>query len=373
MKRGGISLGRIFGIPIQLDYSWFLIFALVIWTLASGLFPLEFRGWPTYEYWVVGLITAVLFFTSVLLHELGHSVVAKHFKIGVSGINLFVFGGVSQIESEPPNARVEFVVAVVGPLVSFALAGIFYGLQFIFPTFAPWLALTRYLAYINALLGVFNLIPGFPLDGGRVFRSVVWGITQNLHRATLIAGTLGRVIGFLFIAGGVVEFFLGSFINGLWLGFIGWFLESTARSEIRQQQVEDLLTGHRVAEVMSNDYAAIPPEMTIQQLVDDQILAGGRRSFIVEEGEQIDGLLTLNDIKELPRAKWPTTTAMQAMIPLTNLRRIQPDEELWKAVEEMNEDGVSQLPVMTDGHLMGMLRREDVLGYLRNLRDLSKN
>jgi Zn-dependent protease len=207
VNRQGISLGRVLGIPIQLDYSWFLIFALMAWTLASGYFPSEFRNWPTAEYWIVGITTAIVFFMSVVLHELGHSIVARHYGIPVSSIKLFVFGGVSQIETEPPSAKVEFVMAVAGPLVSFALAGIFAGLAAVSTSAAPLLALAKYLAYINGVLGLFNLIPGFPLDGGRVFRAIVWGVTHNLRRATTIAGLAGRFVGFLFILYGVYQVF----------------------------------------------------------------------------------------------------------------------------------------------------------------------
>jgi Zn-dependent protease len=370
MNRQGISLGRVMGIPIVLDYSWFLIFALVAWTLAAGYFPSEFKNWPTTEYWLVGIATAIVFFLSVVLHELGHSIVARHYGIPVNSIKLFVFGGVSQIETEPPSAKVEFLMAVVGPLVSFALAGVFAGLGVAFASVAPLQALAKYLAYINGALGLFNLIPGFPLDGGRVFRAIVWGITNNLRRATVIAGNLGRFIGFLLILFGVYQVFTGNFVNGLWIGFIGWFLESAAMSQVQQQRLHDLLAGRRVSQAMSSSYTSIPPDMALQTLVDRHVLGNGQRSFVVEEGDKVDGLLTLHDIKELPRAEWPTTTAAQAMIPLAQVKRIQPDEELWAAIEEMNHDGVNQLPVMTDGHIEGMLRREDIISYLRNLQDL---
>jgi Zn-dependent protease/CBS domain-containing protein len=373
MNRRGISLGRIMGIPIQLDYSWFLIFILITWTLAVGYFPAEFRGWPTYEYWAVGLVTSVLFFGSVLLHELGHSVIAMHYGIPVSGINLFIFGGVSQIEKEPPSAGVEFLMAIVGPLVSFALAGVFFGLQLAFTSVAPLLALVKYLALINGLLGIFNLIPGFPLDGGRVFRSIVWGITGSAHRATSIAGTLGRAIGFLFILFGVYQVIAGNFINGIWIGVIGWFLENAAASEVQQQEIHDLLAGHTVSQAMSFNWTAIPPTMTLQQLVDNHILGNGQRSFVVEEDDHIDGMLTLHDIKERPRDDWPMTMVTQVMIPVGQLKRTEPNADLWDAIEEMNHDGVNQLPVMTDGQILGMLRREDIISYLRNLREFSNN
>lgn len=372
MNGKGISLGRILGIPIELDYSWFLVFALVAWTLAAGYFPSEFRNWPAAEYWIIGIITAVLFFLSVLLHELGHSVVARHFNIPVSSIKLFIFGGVSQIGMEPPSAGIEFVMAMVGPLVSFGLAGIFALLQLVLASFVPAVALTKYLAYINVVLGAFNLIPGFPLDGGRVLRSIVWGWTHDLQRATFVAGTAGRFIGFLFILLGVWQVITGNFVNGLWIGFIGWFLEGAAVSQMQQQRVHSILAGHKVSEAMSHEYTAIQPSLTLQQLVDDHILGGGQRSFIVQENGHVAGLLTLHDIKEVSRDTWPTTTARQIMVPLAHVKRIEPEADLWVAIEEMERDGVNQLPVMTEGRMVGMLRREDIIGYLRALRELGR-
>jgi CBS domain-containing protein len=278
---------------------------------------------------------------------------------------------VSQIETEPPSARVEFLMAVVGPLVSFALAGVFAGLGVAFASVAPLLALAKYLAYINGVLGLFNLIPGFPLDGGRVFRAIIWGISNNLHRATVIAANVGRFIGFLFILFGVYQvLFAGNFANGLWIGFIGWFLESAAMSQVQQRRLQDLLSGRRVSQAMSTNYTSVPPDTTIQTLVDRQVLGNGQRSFVVKEGDRMAGLLTLHDIKELPRGEWPMTTAAQAMIPMRQVKRIQPGEELWAAIEEMNHDGVNQLPVMTNGHIEGVLRRQDIISYLRNLQEL---
>jgi Zn-dependent protease len=370
MSRKGISLGRILGIPIELDYSWFLIFALVAWTLAVAYFPAEFSNWSTAEYWIVAVVTSVLFFVSVLLHELGHSVVAMHYNIQVESINLFVFGGVSQIEEEPATAKVEFLMAVVGPLVSFALAGVFAGLQFAFASFAPLLALAKYLAFINVALGVFNLIPGFPLDGGRVFRSIVWGITHNLHQATSIAGNVGRFIGFLFILLGVYLVIGGNFINGLWIGFIGWFLQSAASAQMQQQRLHEMLAGRKVSQAMSRDYKSVEPDCSVQQLVDEHILGTGQRSFIVQDDGHVAGLLTLHAVRDVPRDRWMNTEVMQVMIPLDKVKRIQPDAELWTAIEEMNKDGVNQLPVMTDGQIVGMLTREDVVSFLRSLREL---
>ncbi len=370
MNRQAIPLGRLLGISIGLDYSWFLIFALLTWTLAASYYPAEFSNWSTGQYWIIGAVTAVLFFGCVLLHELGHSMVARRYAIPVRSITLFVFGGVAQIGAEPPSATSEFWIAIAGPIVSFALAVVFRLLQFSVVSVEPLLALAKYLAYINVTLAVFNLIPGFPLDGGRIFRAIVWGTTRSLRRATLIAANVGRLIAFIFIVVGVAQIFRGNFGGGIWIAFIGWFLESAAAGQVQQQMIQSLLAGHKVSEAMGTNYVVIPGDATLQQLVDQHVLASGRRSFVVKDGERVVGLVTLHDIKEVPREEWPATTAARAMIPLERMRWVRAETELWAATEKMDRDGVNQLPVMADGRILGMLAREDIISYLRTLQEL---
>ncbi len=372
MNQHTIPLGRILGIPIRLDYSWFLIFTLVTWSLAVGYYPAEFKNWPVSHYWIMGAATTLMLFVSVLLHELGHSLVALHYKVPVRSITLFIFGGVSLIGAEPPSAAAGFWISIAGPLVSFALAALFSQLYPLFTAVSQLLAMTKYLVYINVGLGVFNLIPGFPLDGGGVFRSIVWGFTHSMRRATVIAANVGRFISYLFILFGVWQMFLGRFFNGMWIAFIGWFLESAARGLIQQRALQDLLAGHKVSQAMNPHYAAIPAVTTLQQVVDHHILGVGQRSFLVKSGDHVLGLLTLHHLKEVPRSQWPTTTAAQVILPLAQMKRIRPDAELWAALEEMDRNGVNQLPVMTDGQVLGVLRREDIISYLRTLRELGR-
>jgi Zn-dependent protease len=371
MNKHTISLGRIMGIPVGLDPSWFLIFILITWSLASSYFPAEFKNWPQVQYWVVGAATAVMLFASVVLHELGHSFVAIRYKIPVNSITLYIFGGIAQIGSEPPSAIAEFWIAIAGPLVSFGLAIIFLLLQSVFTGVAPLLALAKYLAYINATLGLFNLIPGFPLDGGRVFRAIVWGATHNLRKATLVAASVGRAIAFIFILYGVWQIFSGNFINGLWIAFIGWFLESAATGQVQQQTVHDLLEGHTVEQVMNRNYVIIPATLTLQNLVDHHILGSGKRCFVVtDEADQVVGLLTLHRLKDIPRADWPGMTASQAMMPLNQVKWLQPITPVKSALEEMDRDGVNQLPVILNGQIIGMLTREDIISFLRTQVEL---
>jgi Zn-dependent protease/CBS domain-containing protein len=373
MNRSTISLGRILGIPIGLDYSWFLIFALLTWSLATSYYPAEFKNWSVTQYWIVGGVTVILMFGSVLLHELGHSVVALRYKIPVRNITLFIFGGVAQIGAEPPSAIAEFWIAIAGPITSFTLALLFGLLQPVVSAFAPVLALAKYLAYINGTLGLFNLIPGFPLDGGRVFRAVVWSITHNLNRATVIAANLGRFIAYLFIIAGVWQMLSGNFGNGLWITFIGWFLETAATSQIKQKTIQDLLAGHYVADTMRRDYTSILPNTTLKQLINEHILGSGRRSLVVKQNERVVGLLTLHNVKAIPSSDWSTTTAAQVMIPVTQMKRINPDAELTDALGEMDREGVNQLPVMADDQILGVLGRDDVISFLRTLSDFSRH
>jgi len=370
MSRHTIPMGRVLGIPLELDYSWFLVFALLTWALAVGHYPAEFKGWPASLYWIMGAVTAVMLFVSVLLHELGHSVVARWSKIPVRRITLFIFGGASQIEAEAATAGADFRIAVAGPLVSFALAALFTVLQPAVADVSPLLALARYLAYINLVLALFNLIPGFPLDGGRGLRALVWSLTGDFHRATRIAASVGRGFAFVFILVGVWQVFGGNFVGGLWIVFIGWFLESAAVAQMQQVVLQDLLTGHTVAEAMSRELIAVPADVTLQQLVDQHILTSGRRSFLVQRDQGVLGLLTLHHVVQIPRAQWGTTTTAQAMIPAARMRSARPDTELRAALEAMDRDGVSQLPVMVADHAVGMLRRDDILSFLRAARQL---
>ncbi len=357
------------GITVGLDYSWFVIFALLTWALAENYYPAEFKNWAPPLYWVMGAATALMLFVSVLLHELGHSVVALQYKIPVRSITLFIFGGIAQIGAEPPSATAEFFVAVAGPIVSLVLAGFFSVVKPIVAGLDPLWGLVKYLAYINLGLVLFNLVPGYPLDGGRVFRAIVWAATGDMRRATLLTAKIGRFFGFFFIFIGFLRVFAGD-LGGLWLAFIGWFLDNAATAELHQVMFRGLLAGHTVSQAMSRQCATVPAEATLQQVVDEHILGQSQRCLIVMHDHNAIGLITPHRVKEVPRREWATTTAFQAMLPLEKFKRIDPTAELWTALQQMNRDGVNQLPVMTDGQVIGMLSRQDVITYLRTLREL---
>ena len=367
-SKSSIPLGRILNIPIGLDYSWFLIFALLTWSLAGSYFPAEFKNWPVLQYWVIGAITAGMLFVSVLLHELGHSVVALGYKVPVKSITLFIFGGVAQIGSEPPTAAAEFWIAIAGPIVSFLLAGFFRVLQLVTAGFSPLLAIAQYLALLNGSLALFNLIPGFPLDGGRVLRAILWGTSHNFQKATRISATVGRIIAFGFILFGVFQIFTGNLGGGLWIAFIGWFLDSAASSQLQQQNLQEMLVGFTASQAMSRDYVILTPDTTLQQLVSQPYLIQGRKYFIIEDQGRLAGFLTGTQLKKVPRQTWATTRIDQIMIPLDQVHIVHPETDLWDAIKEMDLDGVNQLPVMSDGSFMGLLSRENIVRFLQNLK-----
>jgi Zn-dependent protease len=370
MTRHNIPLGRILGIPIGLDYSWFLIFGLLTWMLAGSYYPAEFATWPPLLYWFMGAVTAIMLFVSVLLHELGHSVAALRFRAPVRSITLFIFGGVAQIGAEPPSAKADFLIAVAGPIVSLALAALFYVAQSAVAGVEPLYGLAKYLAYMNFALALFNLIPGFPLDGGRVFRALIWAVTKNMRRATLIAANTGRFFSFLFILVGVWKVSQGNLGDGLWIVFIGWFLGNAASQQVHQVVFQGLLAGHTVSQAMTAHCATVSADLTLQHLIDEHILGGGQRCFWVTRGAETVGMITLPRIKEAPRPDWAATSVAQVMLPLEQLKRIDPDTPLWTALQQMDRDGVNQLPVTRDSHVFGMLSREGVITLLRTLQEL---
>jgi Zn-dependent protease/CBS domain-containing protein len=368
MRQRMIPLGKVFGIQVGLDYSWFLIIALLTGSLALNYFPAQFAGWSTALYWVLGGGAALMLFVSVLLHEFGHSLVALAYHIPVRRIRLMFFGGVAEIGDEPTSATAEFRIAIAGPLVSFALAGLFYlayAALNVTGALVPVTALLGYLALINLTLAIFNLVPGFPLDGGRVLRAAIWGITGDMSRSTRIAVSVGRVIAFVLFGAGLFQILIGSIANGLWTMFIGFFLQQAGTAEWRSQMIHDLLAGRTVAQVMEPNAASIPADLRLQDIVDRYVTGFNIRSFIVVEGDEPVGILSAAAIKSVPRNLWPSTTASGAMIPLDKMDSVDPDTSLWRALLTMESDGQNQLPVIGEGRLLGLLRRDDVLGLAR--------
>jgi Zn-dependent protease/CBS domain-containing protein len=366
MLRNAIRVASIGGISINIHVSWILIFVLVTWSLAAGYFPQNYPDWSQILYWSVGVATSLLFFVSVLLHELAHSFVARARGLPVHDITLFIFGGVSQLEEEPETAGTEFVMALVGPLTSMALGVCFGGVWLAARGVSePLAALGLYLGGINLLLAAFNLIPGFPLDGGRVLRSILWQATGNLQRSTRWASLVGQGVAYLFILWGIWRIFTGDWVGGLWIAFIGWFLDNAASSSYQQLTIRNLLAGHKVNEVMSRECLEVKPDTSLDTVINEHVLPRGTRCFPVVDGGLVKGLLTIHNIKGVPRERWSSTSVDEVMTPLDGLKKVGPDEELWAAMRDMTEEGVNQLPVMDDGHLLGMLGRDNIVSFIK--------
>ncbi|NOZ27457.1 MAG: CBS domain-containing protein [Chloroflexi bacterium] len=370
--RNSIKLFRVFGIEVGLDYSWFLIFALLTWTLASEVFPKT--NWPSVFVWMLAVLTSLLFFASVLAHEFGHSVVALLTGVPVRRITLFIFGGLAQIAREPRRALDEFLIAAAGPLVSLILA-MGFGMIWLFGLLLDIRSLTvlgGWLGGINLSLALFNIIPGFPLDGGRMLRAVLWGATGSLDRATRITARLGQGIAYIFIFLGVLWVFRGNWMGGLWIAFIGWFLMSAATQSVQQVALRELLEGFTARDVMTTDCQTVPPQLTLDVLVDQLMMPTGRRCFPVVEGDNLVGLVTLHRIKEVGRGKWEETHVRDVMIPRDEMLAARPDEPLGALFERMTSDGVNQLPVIDEeGHLIGLVARDSVISFLRTRAELA--
>jgi Zn-dependent protease len=348
-----------------LHISWFLIFALVTWSLAQGYFPLEYPDLGTQAFWVLGGVTSLLFFGSVLMHELGHAYLALRNQIPVRGITLFIFGGVAQIGQEPRSPGAEFRIAIAGPIVSLGLAALFGGLWLLDQQIPYLAAPSMWLARINFILAAFNMVPGFPLDGGRVFRAIVWKFTGDFRRATQVAATMGQFIAFAFIAFGMFTVLRGNFFNGLWLAFIGWFLQNAAAASYQQLHLRELLKGVRVEQVMSPTCPQVSGGSPLTEIVEDHILPAGQRCFLVAENGHPRGLLTFRDVTKVPRADWNSVRASDVMVPWSQLVQVSPKMELLDVLDLMDDSDVAQLPVVEANQLVGMLTRDQVLHYVR--------
>lgn len=363
MKRS-IKLLTLFDIPIEINYTWFIILGLVVFTLASGYFPATNPELGPPAHWLMALIAALLLFASLLAHELAHSLVAMHNDLPIHGITLFVFGGVAQLGEEPATPAVELKMAAAGPALSLALSLLCFSLTQIFfqlryPT--PLLSITNYLFIINLAVALFNLIPGFPLDGGRLLRAAIWHWTGDLRRATRVASYLGKVFAFLFMGAGILYLFTGLAVSGIWFIFIGFFLMEAADSSYRQVAMKKLLSGLRVGGIMSQNVVAVPADITLARLVEEYFFRFRFASFPVTDDDRLVGLLTFHAVKEIEREQWPLITAREAMLPVTPRMTIDPHAELTEALGRLGASGIGRLLVMENGKLVGILSQRDIM------------
>ena len=358
----GLPIGRVCGISIKIHISWFIIFGLVIWTLATG-FP---AYWELTVRIAAAVIAGLLFFASVLLHELAHSVIARRNNIPVGAITLFVFGGVAQIAEEPREPGMEFRIAAAGPLISVVFGCALWGLSFLLPPGAEVIrAVVSWLGWINLVLGVFNLTPAFPMDGGRILRAAIWWRTHNLRRSTKIASLVGQGISWLFIIAGLYLFFFASYgFNGLWLAFIGWFLYGSASSGYQQLVLQQELQGHAAREIMTLDGVQAHSGMTVSELAGSVILPGDKRCFVVFDGACPQGLITMREIKAVPARDRAHRTVEQVMKPLDRLKTVSSDDNLAMVMRLLLERNVHQVLVVEQDRLVGMISQDSLLRFI---------
>jgi Zn-dependent protease len=379
----GLSAGTIFGVRIQIDWSLLIVFALVLFGLGSGVFRAWHPDWSPAMRWGVATAAAILFFGSVLVHELSHAVVARANGIPVRRITLFLFGGMAHMESEPPTPKSEFLIAIVGPLTSLAIgvlatigAGALAGnvapaaddadaLRRTVAHLGPVATLLLWLGPINIVLGLFNLIPGFPLDGGRVLRSALWWGTGDLLRATRWASFAGRLVAWGLMGVGVFRLLSPNMgIQGLWLVLIGWFLNSAARQSYQQLTTKQALQGVPVSRVMWTQPVRVDPDLTLDQFVRDHLMASEQGTFAVEAAGALLGLITLEDVRKVPEAEWPRMRVRDIMTPRDQLATLPPTASAERALEELGRRDVRQVSVLDGTHLEGIVRRRDLVRWL---------
>ncbi len=369
----GIRIGRILGIPIYLDLSWILVFGLITFS-QSNFFAVQHPRWTGTQHWILGGVTSILFFSSVVFHELAHSVVAQHYKIKVLSITLFLFGGLARIAREPSEAIQEFNIAIAGPLASGFLAGAFWGVTQYFPESSMPGAVASQLFLLNGLVALFNLLPGFPLDGGRVFRAMVWGATKDFAKATRVAGGSGKLIAFGLISIGVWSAWRSDWTDALWLGFLGWFLLNAAQASVAQVTIQETLAGLRASDVMNQEVPTIPANMSLEEY-SGEVLRTGRRVHLVTMDDRLVGLMNVNALSKVSREDWNMNSVQAVMVPRDKILWAAPEDPLQRLLERLIAADVNQMPVVTHGeegsaHIVGMVTRDAILRVIQTRSEL---
>lgn len=366
-------LFRLMGFSVNLDLSWIFIALLISWTLATGYFPEVTPGLTPLTYWSMGITGAAGLFLSIVLHELAHSVVARRFDIPISGITLFIFGGVAHMEKEPPTPRSELLMAIAGPIMSLALSVLFYALAGAVTALGLAMAASAvmaYLALINLVVAIFNMVPAFPLDGGRVYRAWLWGRSGDIASATKRASTVGQAFGLALIALGVVNLFSGNMVAGLWWGLIGLFLNSASRSSYMQLQTHQLLSTEPVSRVMTREPVTVPAGISLKHLVDDYIYGSFHEAFPVMDEGRLVGSIGVAELRNIDRSDWDLRSVRETMTPLSRLNVIAPGDDAETALRTMREGGHSRLIVVSDGRLVGIVALRDIMRLLRFKEEL---
>ena len=370
---GALNIGKIFGIQLRLHYSWFLIFVLLTFLLVSP-------NWSSWLGWAIGIGACLLFFGSVVAHELAHSLVGRANGIPVRNITLFMFGGVAQMTREAKRPGDELKMAAAGPLCSLAIGGVFSLILFLNPGMPqPAASMVYWLAFMNFALAAFNMIPGFPLDGGRIFRSLVWRSTGDYRRSTRIATRVGVGVGNAFIGGGIAIVVLSlfglspfglSWFNGFWMAFIGWFLKNAATASYSQTQWRETLKRFTAAQVMTANCPVVPSDITISQLVQGYVIPSGCRLFMASDEGRLQGILPLQNIKSVPQQKWDVTRVREIITPIDRLKAVHPAQDALTVVEQMDESGMDQVLVVSEGRIIGLISRDDLISVVRTRSEL---
>lgn len=372
----GFRLGSVLGLDIRIDYSWFIIFFLILWTFTFGVFPTTVPGLDTGAYLLMGAVGTFLFFASLLAHEISHSVVARRRGVPVEGITLFVFGGMAHTRMEAESPGDEFVIAGVGPLSSLGIA-VLFGLIGWAGAALGWSAgiveVARYLALINAALAVFNLLPGFPLDGGRLFRAAAWRYTGDLRKATRWSSNGGKLVGYALMALGLVQIFAGALVGGLWFLFIGWFVRTAAEAGFRQHVLRESLEGITAGELMSDDPRTVGIGLNLEDFVEDFILAGRHRAYPVVEDDHLVGLVTLDQVKKVPREEWSRKTVGDVMRPADDEVVVAPGERMSNVLERLGGADEGRILVARDRRLEGIITRSDLARWIERAEMLESS
>jgi Zn-dependent protease/CBS domain-containing protein len=363
LHHGSLRIFTVMGIPVRVHFSWLIIFGLITWSLSSFYFPKAAPELPALSYWVGGSVAALLLFVSVAFHELSHSFVARRYRISIVSITIFIFGGVAQMKGEPPSPQAEFRIAVAGPLSSFFLSLLFSFLHFLV-TGPVMSALFSYLTQLNLVLGLFNLIPGFPMDGGRVVRAYLWKKTGNFFSATLRASGYGQKIAIVFVMIGLISIISG-FPGGLWLMLIGWFLMTAAHASYQQATLQETLGSIKVREIMVKDVITVSPEMTLDVLVHDYFLRYGYGGFPVVDNGRFLGFITLKEIKDIPREGWKDARVSEVFVTHNTRWEVTEDDNALKVLELMISEDKGRLIVIKNGELVGLITRNGITRYIQ--------
>ena len=361
------------GIPVRIHYTLWLVFLLIAWTLAYGYMPQQYPGLSTLTYWAIGITSAAVLFVSVLIHELSHSYIAKKNGLPIARITLFFFGGVSEMTEEPQDAGLEVRMAAAGPLMSFVIAGILGGFWYLSKTAHFPIVITATVGYgalINGVLGAFNLLPAFPLDGGRVFRGSLWMHSKNLINATKTATRVSEGFSLLMMLGGFLAIIFGYFLDGIWFVVLGWFIRSGAETSLRQTLVGETLSGVTVGDIMTRQVLTVPPDITVQQLVSDYFLVHPHGGYPVVQGEKLVGLITLDSVRAVPKETRSYETVTKAMVPLERTSAVPPNLSALDALQRMAREKAERLLVTQDGRLLGIVTQGDLMRAIRTRQDL---